>query len=99
MTSVSTTVVSSDPLLGGPGGITVGRGGKLLASDFNGGSYAILKVNPKNGNVATVSDSGKLQAPFDLAQARNGQIYGGDVGVPTEERRSSGSIRTPGRRK
>jgi hypothetical protein len=42
-------VVSDDPDLGGPGGITVGKGGKLLVSDFNGGSHAILKVNPDNG--------------------------------------------------
>ncbi len=39
-------VVSDDPLLGGPGGITVGRGGKLLVSDFDGGSHSILRVNP-----------------------------------------------------
>jgi sugar lactone lactonase YvrE len=73
------TVVADDPLLGLPGGITVGNGDKLLVSDFDGGSHAILKVNPDNGNVRTVSDSGKLESPFDLAQHRKGQIYVADA--------------------
>jgi sugar lactone lactonase YvrE len=73
------SVVSDDPKLGQPGGITIGKGDKLLVSDFSGGSHAILRVNPGNGNVGTVSDSGKLDSPFDLAQSRKGQIYVADA--------------------
>jgi sugar lactone lactonase YvrE len=72
-------VVSDHPRLGGPGGITVGKGDKLLVSDFDGGSHAILKVNSDNGNVATVTDSNKLLSPFDLAETRKGQIYVADA--------------------
>jgi sugar lactone lactonase YvrE len=78
-------VVSDDPLLGAPGGITVGKGDKLLVSDFDGGSHAILKVNPENGNVRTVTDSDKLVQPFDLAQTRRGQIYVADAGAGADE--------------
>jgi streptogramin lyase len=74
-------VVSDDPLLGGPGGITVGEGDKLLVSDFDGGSHAILRVNPENGNARTVTKSDKLVQPFDLAQTRGGRIYVADAGA------------------
>ncbi len=78
-------VVSDDPLLGKPGGITVGKGGKLLVSDFDGGSHAILRVNPENGNVRTVTDSDKLASPFDLAQNRKGQIYVADANAGPDD--------------
>lgn len=72
-------IVSDDPDLGTPGGITVGKGDKLLVSNYAPGSDPILKVNPENGNVGTVADSNKFVFPFDLAQARNGQIYVADA--------------------
>ena len=72
-------IVSDDPDLGNPGGITVGKGDKLLVTNYAVDSDPILKVNPENGNVDTVADSNKFVFPFDLAQARNGQIYVADA--------------------
>ena len=90
-------VVSDDPLLGGPGGITVGKGGKLLVSDFDGGSHAILKVNPDNGNVATVTDSNKLVArSTSLKPARDRSTSPTRDAGSDDAGASSGSTRTPG---
>ena len=61
-------VVSDDRGSAPRAGSRSGRADKLLVSTYASGSRPILKVNPDNGNVGTVTDSDKFVSPFDLAQ-------------------------------
>jgi streptogramin lyase len=72
-------LLSDDPLLGTPGGITFARNGTLLVTDFGGG--AILRVDPSNGNTTQVSNAPELDQPFDLVQDKDGTIYVGETGT------------------
>jgi streptogramin lyase len=76
------SVVSTDPLLGSPGGITIARNGKLLVSDFNStGNHGILRVDPTDGTAHTIASGSPFVNPFDLAQAKDGTIYTADEGA------------------